>query len=198
MGVAAGLVNGTRHKALEGTMDVIDWNQLISYVIKILGAFLVALPIAWEREQSTRSLGLRTFPLVAVASCSYVLVALQVVGAGEDAQARIIQGLMTGIGFIGGGAILKEGDRVRGTATAASIWTTGGMGAAVAYGQYEIAIIVSLVNFLTFRLLTPIERWLEKRGPDEDHDDKETLDDRDELKNQSSATRSDQAGGQHS
>lgn len=66
-------------------------------------------------------MGLRTFPLVAVASCGYVLVALSVSGESDEAQARIIQGLMSGIGFIGGGAILKEGANVRGTATAASI-----------------------------------------------------------------------------
>jgi putative Mg2+ transporter-C (MgtC) family protein len=162
-------------------MGAIDWGQILAYTIKILIAFAVALPIAWERESATRSLGLRTFPLVAVASCSYVLVAIAVVGRGADAQARIIQGLLTGIGFIGGGAILKEGDRVRGTATAASIWTTGSMGAAVGYGQYEIAIIVSLVNFFTFRLLTPIERWLGSVGREEAQGDDAVLDDRGEL-----------------
>lgn len=87
---------------------------------------------------------------------------LAVVGTREDAPARLIQGLMSGIGFIGGGAILKEGVSVRGTATAASIWTTGAVGAAVAYGRYEIAFIVSLVNFLVLRLLTPIERQVGK------------------------------------
>ncbi len=61
---------------------------------------------------------------------------------------------MTGIGFIGGGAILKHGASVRGTATAASVWNTGAIGAAVAFRRYEIAVILSLINFLTFRFLT--------------------------------------------
>ena len=60
---------------------------------------------------------------------------------------------MTGIGFVGGGAILKGEDRVHGTATAASIWSTGAIGAAVGYRQYEIAMIISLFNVLTLRLL---------------------------------------------
>ncbi|MBA3531344.1 MAG: MgtC/SapB family protein [Ardenticatenales bacterium] len=132
--------------------------------LKLVGAFVAALPIAWERERATRIMGLRTFPLVAVASCGYVLVAVGVVGASEDAQARVIAGLMTGIGFIGGGAILKEGKNVRGTATAASIWTIGVVGAAVAYGRYEIAAVVSLITFLTLQVLTPLTK--EPGSPD--------------------------------
>lgn len=99
-------------------------------------AFLLALPIALEREKSTRIMGLRTFPLVAVANCGYVLMAIGFIGpGGEDSKARVLQGLMGGIGFIGGGAILKQGVNVRGTATAASVWSTGALAAAVAYAQ---------------------------------------------------------------
>ena len=136
----------------------LDWQQLLVYVAQIAGAFLLVLPVAWEREKSTRIMGLRTFPLVSVASCAYVLIAVSVIGPAADAQSRIIQGLMTGIGFIGGGAILKDGDVVRGTATAASVWMVGAIGAAVGYERYEIAIVLSLVTFLTLRLLTPVTR----------------------------------------
>lgn len=142
----------------------VDWMQLLVQVLKIAGAFALALPIAWEREHSTRIMGLRTFPLVSVASCGYVLVALT--AAGDD-QARIIQGLMGGIGFIGGGALLKEGATVRGTATAASVWTTGALGAAVAYGRFDIAVILSLVNFLTLWALTPLEKEVGKSDREE-------------------------------
>lgn len=74
-----------------------------------------------------------------MASCAYVLLAVSVVGTHQDANSRILQGLITGMGFIGGGAILKEGGGVRGTATAASIWTTGAVGSAVGYGRSEDA-----------------------------------------------------------
>lgn len=139
-------------------MDYIDlnWQQLLTYLLQITGAFLLTLPVAWERERSTNIMGLRTFPLVAVASCAFVLISLAVVGTDADAQSRIIQGLMTGMGFIGGGAILKDGDRVRGSATAASVWLVGALGAAVGYSRWEIAILLSLVTFLTLRLLTPV------------------------------------------
>jgi putative Mg2+ transporter-C (MgtC) family protein len=75
--------------------------------------------------------------------------------------------LMTGIGFIGGGAILKEGTNVRGTATAASVWATGALGAAAAYGQYEIAIILAAINFLALWLLTPLGKRLNKEDQSE-------------------------------
>lgn len=131
-----------------------DWNELIEPLFKLIGAFLLTLPVAWEREHSTRIMGLRTFSLLAVASCGYVLVATRVVGLDAEPQARIIQGLMTGIGFVGGGAILKEGAKVRGTATAVSIWLTGALGAAVAYSELEIAVLMSALNFLTLQVLT--------------------------------------------
>lgn len=136
----------------------IDWQQLVTYLIQIVVAYVLVLPAGWERERSTQIMGLRTFPLVAVASCAYVLIAVAVVGPAEDAQSRIIQGLMTGIGFIGGGAILKDGDTVRGTATAASVWTVGALGAAVGYGRYEIAVLLALINFLTLRLMSPLKQ----------------------------------------
>lgn len=133
-----------------------DWQRFFGPLLKLSGAFLLALPVAWERERSTRIMGLRTFSLVAVASCGYVLIANRVVGFDADPQARIIQGLMTGIGFVGGGAILKEGANVRGTATAASIWMTGALGAAVGYSEIEIAVVLSALNYLVLRVLTPL------------------------------------------
>jgi putative Mg2+ transporter-C (MgtC) family protein len=142
-----------------------DGGLFVTQLMHLAVAFVLALPVAWEREQSTRLMGLRTFPLVAVASCGYVLIAVAVVGSAEDAQARIIQGLMSGIGFIGGGAILKEGANVRGTATAASVWATGALGAAAAYGQYEIAVLLAAITFLTLRFLTPVKNQLDDQSP---------------------------------
>lgn len=136
-----------------------DWLRfdlvfLLEAAVKIGLAYLIALPIAWERERATRIMGMRTFPLVSMASCGYVLVALAVAGDDPDAQARVIQGLMSGIGFLGAGAILKEGASVRGTATAASVWMTGALGGAAAHGKYEVAIVLSIATFLVLRLLS--------------------------------------------
>ncbi|MDQ4077643.1 MAG: MgtC/SapB family protein, partial [Chloroflexota bacterium] len=99
---------------------------------------------------------LRTFPIVAIASCGYMLVAKHMTGATAETMARALQGLLGGIGFVGGGAILKAKGHVYGLATAASIWNTGAIGAAVAFEREEIAVILSLLNFLLLRLLTPL------------------------------------------
>jgi putative Mg2+ transporter-C (MgtC) family protein len=80
------------------------------------------------------------------------------VGDNPEALSRVLYGLMTGIGFIGGGAILKDGGNVSGTATAASIWNTGAVGAAVAFQRFEIAIALALVNFLILRFLQTLKR----------------------------------------
>lgn len=141
----------------------VDFPYLSYVLVRFLLAFALALPVAWERERSTRIMGLRTFPLVALASCGYVLLALAVIGPSEEGQARIIQGLMTGMGFIGGGAILKEGASVRGTATAASIWSMGVLGAAVAYSAFEIALLLSVLIYLILRILSPLEKRIGRR-----------------------------------
>jgi putative Mg2+ transporter-C (MgtC) family protein len=137
-------------------MSQLDLLPLTQTLVRMVAAFALALPLGWERERADRSAGLRTFPLVAVAACSYILLANAMF---EDAraQARVLEGVITGVGFLGGGAILKDADRVRGTATAASIWATAGIGAAAGYGRYDIAILLSVICLGTLRLLLPLK-----------------------------------------
>ena len=133
-------------------MFEVDWS-LISFNLVHLGvAYLLALPVGYERDESTKGAGLRTFPLVAVAACGYTLVGISVLET-TDAEARVLQGIITGIGFIGGGAILKNKNSITGTASAASIWNTGLIGMAVAFQRFEIAILLSLINFITLRYI---------------------------------------------
>ncbi|HJL14238.1 MAG TPA: MgtC/SapB family protein [Sandaracinaceae bacterium LLY-WYZ-13_1] len=139
----------------------------------IAAAFVLALPVGWDREKATRAMGLRTFPLVAVASAGFVLVGRSVLGSDANgAHARIIQGLATGIGFLGGGAILKNEDRVKGTATAASIWSTAAIGAAVAYGRPDVALLLSAINFVALRVMRPFKRMVNEEEEGEVRDDR--------------------------
>lgn len=133
----------------------IDWTVVLRHLVELTLAYIFAIPIAWDRETNARTAGMRTFPLVAVAACSYMLIGYQVLDS-TDAEARVIQGLMTGMGFIGGGAILKHGAKVQGTATAASLWATGAIGLAVASHRIEIALVISAMTFFTLRFLKPI------------------------------------------
>ena len=131
--------------------------DILPHLGALFAAYLLALPIGWHREKEERSAGLRTFPLVAVASCGFIQAAESLVVGEPEAMARIVEGIITGMGFIGGGAILRLKDSVKGTATAASLWATGAMGTAVGLGSYDVAIVLSLVTMLTLWLLSPLK-----------------------------------------
>lgn len=142
-----------------------DIAEIAAHVGQLAVAFLLAFPIAWDREHEERSAGLRTFTLVAMSTCGFLIAARSSFGLSADAESRVWQGLLTGIGFIGSGAILKTDGAVRGTATAASIWNTAAVGAAVAYGNYDIAIVLSAGNFIILRWLAPFKAETLERAP---------------------------------
>jgi putative Mg2+ transporter-C (MgtC) family protein len=127
-------------------------------------AYLLALPVGWYREREAHSVGVRTFPVVAMASCGYVLLASPQFHNSIEAQSRVIQGLVAGIGFIGGGAILKAEGNVHGTATAASIWNFGVVGAAVAEDRFLLAAMLAGVNLFALRVLLPLKLKLDRRA----------------------------------
>lgn len=82
--------------------------------------------------------------------------ATSVLGAGAAAQGNVLQGLVTGIGFIGAGAIIRQGDMTTGNATAASIWSVGIIGAAVGYGYYDIGLILAAANLAVLKFRAPL------------------------------------------
>ncbi|MFO7678573.1 MAG: MgtC/SapB family protein [Chloroflexota bacterium] len=126
--------------------------------MKLTIALVITFPIAYDREKSTKIMGLRTYPLVALATCGYVLISFTFIDPNDSsAQARIVQGILAGIGFIGGAAILKKEKRVRGTATAASVWATGAIGIAAAYARYDIAIFLALAVFVILHWFTALK-----------------------------------------
>jgi putative Mg2+ transporter-C (MgtC) family protein len=134
--------------------------DILPHMAALAAAYILALPVGWNREKEERSAGLRTFPLVAVAACGFVQAAESLTVGEPEAMARIIEGIITGMGFIGGGAILRLKDSVKGTATAASLWATGAMGTAVGLGSYDVAVVLSLITLLTLWVLSPLKSEL--------------------------------------
>jgi putative Mg2+ transporter-C (MgtC) family protein len=133
-------------------------HELLDAAVALGAAYLLALPLAREREGGVY-VGLRTVPLVSVGACAYVLISRYLYEQGiynADGLARTLRALMTGIGFIGGGAIVKNVRDVHGIATGAAVWNTGAIGAAVAHGLYLTALMLALANVLIFELA----RWL--------------------------------------
>jgi putative Mg2+ transporter-C (MgtC) family protein len=142
----------------------LDKFNIGAHVIALAAAFALAVPIGWDREKRARSAGLRTFPLVAMASCGFVQASESLLMHSPEGMSKVIEGLITGIGFIGGGAILKNGNSVHGTATAASLWATGAIGVSVGLGAYDVAATVAVFTFLTLRLLTLVKEEGEEDG----------------------------------
>jgi len=138
----------------------LDWNFLGLCFEKIGLAWLLVLPTGWWSEKQGNSVGIRTFPLVAMASCGFLMV---LPGLTNGDSSRVLQGLVTGIGFVGGGAIVRDGVNVRGTATAASIWAAGAIGAAVALGRMEIAIVLAVMDVFTMGALVPLKKRIDRQ-----------------------------------
>ncbi len=131
--------------------------EILPHLGPLIVAYLLALPIGWNREQAERSAGIRTFPLVALASCGIVQASEALTTGSPEAMARIIEGVITGMGFIGGGAILRHHESVKGTATAASLWVTGAIGIAVGIGNLDVAMILAVITFATLWMLSPLK-----------------------------------------
>jgi putative Mg2+ transporter-C (MgtC) family protein len=136
-----------------------DWYVLQLAFERIAIAWLLVLPAGFWSERQGNAVGIRTFPLVSMASCGFLLL-LQ--GNSADSS-RVLQGLITGIGFVGGGAIVRHGINVRGTANAASVWAAGAIGAAVALGRIEFAVVLALMDVFTMVALIPIKEKIQSR-----------------------------------
>ena len=146
-----------------------DRFYLWPHIASLMLAYVLALPIGWNREKEERSAGIRTFPLVAVASCGFLQASEGIIGNNPEATARVVEGLITGMGFIGGGAILKVKDSVKGTATAASLWVTGAIGLSVGLGAIDVAVMLTVLAFFTLSLLSPLKSVIVREpGPPTD------------------------------
>lgn len=132
------------------------------YALPLIVATIASLPTAWDRELNSGTVGLRSFPLVSIGACAYVLVAITVADPSQSPETlgRVLAGLMGGIGFVGGGAILKNDDHVAGTASAASIWVTGSLGAAAAVRLWELVVLLSVLNLIIVVVFSYIQRRL--------------------------------------
>lgn len=127
--------------------------------LRLVLAVLFGGVIGFNREQADRPAGLRTISLVSLGSATFVLIGIQIVlqGRWSDQSSpdptRVLAGLVGGVGFLGAGAILRTGSRVKGVTTAASIWAAAALGAACGLGQFVVA---GLATALTFMIL-----WLD-------------------------------------
>lgn len=124
-------------------------------LLKLLIALLAGSIIGIEREYKSKAVGFRTVILITLGSCLFTI--LSVVMGGPRDSARIAANIVTGIGFLGAGAIFKDGANVKGITTAATIWIAAAIGMSIGVGQYEFAflslaiVMVVLLGFTVFQ-----------------------------------------------
>jgi putative Mg2+ transporter-C (MgtC) family protein len=142
----------------ELTAGLPDARQLTRIVIRLLVAMLLGAIVGIQREQTGKPAGLRTHMLVSLGAALFVLAPVEA-GMNLDGLSRVIQGLATGIGFIGGGAILKlsQEREIQGLTTAAGIWMTAAMGVAVGLGRIGMALLSALLTWFILSVIGKIE-----------------------------------------
>lgn len=140
-----------------------NWNEFVRVAVRLVAAAALGAVAGLQRERAGKPAGLRTHMLVSLGSAMFVVVPIEL---GMSDSSRVLQGVATGIGFIGAGAILKlhESREIEGLTTAAGIWMTAAVGVAVGLGGLGIAIVASILMWIILSVLVRIERRL---SPDE-------------------------------
>ena len=123
-----------------------DEHPVLVPVLRLGLAALLVLPLGWERDQRSRSAGLRTYALLSASVCGFLLLAQRTGGPAEQADA--FYGVLLGIGFVGSGAVVKSPGHAPGLSTAVSLWVSGAIGAGVAYGDAIVSAAISLMSLL--------------------------------------------------
>jgi len=135
----------------------------IDPILRLLLAAGLGAAIGLEREYRQKPAGLRTNILIALGSALFTLISIQMGGAGRTPD-RIAAQVVTGIGFLGGGAILRSGRNIHGMTTAATIWVNAAVGMAAGAGQFAIATATTTIALVVLALLPPIESFFERRS----------------------------------
>lgn len=156
---------------LEDFADLPSPAQAIRMTIRLLIAAFLGGILGYERERTGKAAGLRTHMLVSLGSALFVLVP-QHLGMQISDLSRVIQGLVTGIGFIGAGAIIKQKDRqeIHGLTTSAGLWLTASVGIAAGLGAEASAVLGTILAFVILSLLGRVEVPVIKSAQDADDD----------------------------
>ncbi|HLN56189.1 MAG TPA: MgtC/SapB family protein [Bacteroidales bacterium] len=138
------------------------------FTLRLLAGLVAGLIIGFEREWQKKPAGLRTNTLVATGSALFVLLSVLITttfGKIPDVT-RIIGQVVTGIGFLGGGIIFKEGTDIHGLTTAATVWCSAAVGCLAGAGFFVETLIGVVAVVSVNLLLIPLDKWMEKRAKD--------------------------------
>jgi len=137
----------------------------VDLLLRLLLAAALGAAIGLEREWHRKPAGLRTNILIAVGAALFTIVSVALAGQGGSAD-RLAAQVVTGIGFLGAGAILRGRQHVHGLTTAATIWVNAAIGIAAGAGMFALAAAATILTLVVLAILAPIERYFEGRSPD--------------------------------
>lgn len=132
---------------------------------KVAVSFVLAALVGWERLEAGRPAGLRTHVLVCLGSCLFMMLSASIAGQNYD-PARIAAQVVTGMGFLGAGTIMRSGNVIRGLTTAASLWAIAAVGLAVGAGWYWGAVLFTAVQFITLSVFRRVEHRIHVKAED--------------------------------
>ncbi len=135
----------------------------IDLMLRLLLAAGLGAAIGIERELRRKPAGLRTNILIALGAALFTIMSIQIAGSGGTPD-RIAAQIVTGIGFLGAGAILRSGHSVHGMTTAATIWVNAAVGIAAGAGQFGTATIATVITLVVLAVLGPLEDYFERRA----------------------------------
>jgi putative Mg2+ transporter-C (MgtC) family protein len=162
-------MNLLSYSALASYWSAVEVETNILVFLNLLGAMLLGLLVGYERSYHGRAAGMRTYGLVCMASAALVVIVGypnywyggHVTAATATADpTRVIQGIVTGIGFLGAGVIMKDGFSISGLTTAASIWAASAIGVLIGVGFYAAGIMLSVLAAVSMMWVSRLERWL--------------------------------------
>lgn len=152
-------------------------------IIRILISFILGVIIGIERGISHKTVGFRTISLVCVGSTAFTLVSIY--GFQDVDTSRVAAQIVTGIGFLGAGAILHKGYITKGLTTAAALWVSAAVGMACGCGMFVLAFIVTLMALVLLWVLKPfkihLDRMLDNENGNGKHSKKKNLESEDEV-----------------
>ncbi|MCU0360345.1 MAG: MgtC/SapB family protein [Bacteroidia bacterium] len=139
---------------------VVDYDFILTNSVKLLVSTVLGALIGAEREYKGRNIGFRTIILITLGSTLFTI--LSAIAGDQNDPARIAANIVTGVGFLGAGAIFREGASVKGMTTASLIWISAAIGMACGFGQYEFAFLVTATVLFVLLGFASVQKSIDK------------------------------------
>jgi putative Mg2+ transporter-C (MgtC) family protein len=142
---------------MESILERIDVQSILPMIVAMVLGALIGI----EREVHSKPAGLRTNALICMGAAAFMVIA-QRIGLSPDSISRMTAGIVTGVGFIGGGAVLRDRANISGVTTAATIWVVTSIGIACGMRLYDMAVSITILSLIVLAVFGPLDKKIRK------------------------------------